>query len=669
MASNNLVDIIINARDNASKDIDRVSKSLDSLGKQGTKIAGALAGVSGSIAGMAPAVAGVGALASSFASAGVGAVAFGAVATGALNDVFEATDKTFQNLSDEGQKAYKDLQSFKTWWSGFTTEFEKPVFKVFGEGMKLVQNTMNALKPAIESVGNVLGGFMEKLNGSFKTDQVKSFFDYFNTTAGANLQAILTSAGNMFVGFMEILKAFAPLSEDMNGGLVKMTESFRKWAESLANSKGFQDFIEYAKENAPKVINTIKNIAGFVGDVVEALAPMGSAVLDMAQSFSEWLNNSPAVEDSLNKIKDAGQWVKDNLEEVKTTVVALGVAFVAFKATMAIVSTVQTAISIFRTLKTVIQTVRTAQIGLNLAMMANPVGLVVAAVIALIAIGILLWQNWDVIKAKALELWAKMKEMWDKIKAKIGEAVTNIIAKATEMKDKMIEKVKELASKAWNAIKTGVGNIITAIANWVSDMVAKAVELRNKFRDKVKEVMSKALDAVTDGVSDIISGIKDWFTDMVDSGKGLLEAFTKGITKGFKSAKDAVEKGMEKIRQFLPFSPAKKGALSDLDKSGASFFPTFAGGMMKSLPSMLKMAERGMSELHETLQAPAKANIGLERFSGGRNSMVVTHEIVGTVSVEGNGGKESILVAKKEIATTVVENDLFKGLRQSIRKR
>lgn len=50
-----------------------------------------------------------------------------------------------------------------------------------------------------------------------------------------------------------------------------------------------------------------------------------------------------------------------------------------------------------------------AQMGLNAAMTANPVGVVVVAIGALIAIGVALWQNWDTVKAKAFELWEGIK--------------------------------------------------------------------------------------------------------------------------------------------------------------------------------------------------------------------------------------------------------------------
>lgn len=54
----------------------------------------------------------------------------------------------------------------------------------------------------------------------------------------------------------------------------------------------------------------------------------------------------------------------------------------------------------------------TAQGALNTVMAANPIGAVILAVEALVAAGILLWKNWDTVKAKAGELQNKVKTVF-----------------------------------------------------------------------------------------------------------------------------------------------------------------------------------------------------------------------------------------------------------------
>lgn len=63
-----------------------------------------------------------------------------------------------------------------------------------------------------------------------------------------------------------------------------------------------------------------------------------------------------------------------------------------------------------------------AQGALNTVMAANPIGAVILAVEALVAAGILLWKNWDTVKAKAGELWTKVKTVFGGVRDTITGA-------------------------------------------------------------------------------------------------------------------------------------------------------------------------------------------------------------------------------------------------------
>ena len=67
-----------------------------------------------------------------------------------------------------------------------------------------------------------------------------------------------------------------------------------------------------------------------------------------------------------------------------------------------------------------------------------PILLIVAAIAAAIAIGVLLYKNWDKIKAKASELWTAIKKKF----ADIKQAITEPIKSAVDFVKRMIEKIK-----------------------------------------------------------------------------------------------------------------------------------------------------------------------------------------------------------------------------------
>lgn len=108
---------------------------------------------------------------------------------------------------------------------------------------------------------------------------------------------------------------------------------------------------------------------------------------------------------------------------------------------------------LFHTAVTIAQT--TAQIALtaatwlfNVAMMVltAPIWLVVAAIAALIAIGILLWKNWDRVKETAAALWSSIKAGWNLLVAQLAAVGQKILSALTWPFDEAKKKIGEAVS-------------------------------------------------------------------------------------------------------------------------------------------------------------------------------------------------------------------------------
>jgi phage-related protein len=236
--------------------------------------------------------------------------------------------------------------------------------------------------------------------------------------------------------------------------------------------------------------------------------------------------------------------------------------------------------------------------------------------------------------------------------------------------------ISKFAGKVWNYIKTMASNVVSTIKTGVSmwirsidDFVYKILRKITSFNTDLGLLFTRGWEAlkgiVKKGVGMIIDAVTGFGKTFLKAGKGLLEAFTDGIKKGIGKAKDAVESGMSAIRDFLPFSPAKKGALSDLDKSGESFFPTWYEGALKKVNPMTRAIGGAMSKMNSELQGKA-GNVQLEAFgSSGRTTVRQVIEVRGQVDVKGDNGNETVQVAGQ------IEEELvtIRDLRQAIRKR
>lgn len=121
---------------------------------------------------------------------------------------------------------------------------------------------------------------------------------------------------------------------------------------------------------------------------------------------------APKIEELIEKIKDASKWVKDNEDKINMWVGIILGASVAVGTFLLVLNwgTIMTAAA------TAIGKVRTAILLMNAAMLANPVGIVIAVIAGLVAAFIYLWNTCEPFR----QFWI---DLWDLVQKKTKEAV------------------------------------------------------------------------------------------------------------------------------------------------------------------------------------------------------------------------------------------------------
>ena len=198
-----------------------------------------------------------------------------------------------------------------------------------------------------------------------------------------------------------------------------------------------------------------------------AFTVVGTNVMPIMQRFSEWIiANMPVIQENTQKAFDiiraavemfatAINWARENADWLIPVVVGLAGALGALQ----IINVVNGLMTAWKA-STLAQTL--AQGGLNAVLAANPIGLVVLAIGALIAAGVALYMNWDTVKIKAQELWAKIKDVFNNIKATVTEIIDNIMGKITGFIDGVknaIQLVKNFFSSSKTSSGSGGGSI------------------------------------------------------------------------------------------------------------------------------------------------------------------------------------------------------------------
>ncbi|MDL2274331.1 phage tail tape measure protein [Oscillospiraceae bacterium OttesenSCG-928-G22] len=108
----------------------------------------------------------------------------------------------------------------------------------------------------------------------------------------------------------------------------------------------------------------------------------------------------------------------------KDTILALAAGFGAFAGTLVAV------VNAMKAVKTVMSGLKIVSglFGSTVGKTALIIGGVTAAIGLLVTAGVWLYQNWDTVKAKAQEIWAKVTEVWNNIKSSVSESIRNMVA-------------------------------------------------------------------------------------------------------------------------------------------------------------------------------------------------------------------------------------------------
>lgn len=317
------------------------------------------------------------------------------------------------------------------------------------------------------------------------------------------------------------------LNELSKLGLADVSKSYRDQNKDMIAAQQasveYQDTVAKMGEKIEPITTKIQQ--GFTKILEKILELVGG--VDM-EAFGASIDKafSYVTDTIIPAIVDGLQWILDNKDAIIAGIVGIGTAFLVFKVVSLITA-------ITKALKgmTIAQAAATAaQWLMNTALLANPIGLVIAAIAGLVAAFVLLWNKsegfrnfwiglWEKIKTAAGAVAEWFKNTWNAVIGWFKNLWAAIDLSATW------SKLKKGASDAW----AGVKNTFSKVGSFFGDTFRKAWQ-------KVKDVFSTG--------GKIFDGIKD---GIVTAFKTVVNAIIRGINK----VVSAPFKGLNKILDKL----------------------------------------------------------------------------------------------------------------------
>lgn len=383
-------------------------------------------------------------------------------------------------------------------------------------------------------------------------------------------KALSNAFARIDVIFVPVRLAVAELMQALSGLFGLFTGN-----EVTSAASSWEAFGAALGEIAGGVLEGLATGFAWLVDGVRLFASVIGHLIDGVSALCGWLLDLGGATNEANAAADPFAW--SNLGKVLGYVLGL---FVAWKAALLAVRGVMVAVSAATKAWAAVQWV------LNAAMSANPIGLVVIAIAGLIAAGAWLVQNWDEIAAWWNDLWGGIAawtvEKWD--------AITGTI------------------TGAWDSIISGITGFGVSILSGLQGAWDTASGAASAAWEGIKGIVSGAWDAIVGGIAgfgaSLLAGITEAWNavleffgglNLFESGAKLLSTFVDGIKSMASSVVESVEGVFTKVREYLPFSDAHVGPLSQLTLFGARMMTTLAEGVTSAQGGLVSKVSGALS--------------------------------------------------------------------------
>ena len=462
-----------------------------------------------------------------------------------------------------------------------------------GESYKYVAPLAQSMGLSIEDVTTALSAMsMAGIKGSQAGTSLR--------TVLANMakpsKTVATAMEELGLSITNSDGSFKPLDQIVTimrtefSGLTEDQQAY--YATALAGKEGMSGLISLlnlTQEEYDALSASMSNCSGIAGETAAVMQDnlqskveqLGGSLESLAIKLSEYV--VPYLTGLVEKITAAVDAFTNLSPGVQKAILVIA-GMVAVVGPLLIVigkviSAVGTIMTIIPKLAGVINVVKAAFAALNATMLVNPIVLIIAAIAALVAAFIYLWNTNEEFRQFWIDLW---------------------------------ENIKEVAIAAWNAIKEFLAAAWQAISSTAQSIWNGIKDFFSGVWEGIKDTASGILDTIKNGFNNAVSFITGLASSAYTWGSDIINGIVDGIESCIDKVKNAVMNVAETIRSFLHFSVPDEGPLTDYE----SWMPDFMSGLVKGIEKsrgMIAKAVDGVASdmvIHPRMEAMEFASAG-----------------------------------------------------------
>jgi hypothetical protein len=219
---------------------------------------------------------------------------------GSVAQAAEPANAALDNLNIAMGKLTPAQRRFARFIFGLKDEFQQLRAAAADPMLPGFQRAIEMLLPYLPDVANFISRISAQL-GSMAVQAARAlqgptwmkFFRYVDQSAVPAMQTWFDITNNLVDGLLNLYLSLTGLDGQIGRGLLGLSEDFARWAETLDKNQGYQEFIEYIRDNGPMVVHFFGELILLALRLLEAYAPIGAVALRVLSLIADGLNSIP----------------------------------------------------------------------------------------------------------------------------------------------------------------------------------------------------------------------------------------------------------------------------------------------------------------------------------------------------------------------------------------
>ncbi len=402
------------------------------------------------------------------------------------------------------------------------------------------------------------------------------------SAGGENLNVILDELGVTSLRQTDTMKRLSGASELMS----EMVDlSNQSWQENTALTEESEKRYQTAGSKIQQLKNTIQELCVKLGEI---LLPIVQKITNALSGFANWLTNLSPTAQKVILI-------------VLGLVAAIGPLLITIGKLVSSIGSIMTygpkVVSMFKMIKTAVS-------GLFSAFAANPIVLVIVAIIAAV---VLLWNKcewfrnlvmglFEAIKGAVIAVWENIKTVWDSVYpyfVALWEGIKAVFSVVATV-------IGGFFQAAWNAIKlvwdivvgyfTAIWEAIKAVFSVVATVISGFFQAAWNGITIIWDTVSSYFLLVWEGIKNIFSGVASFFKNIFSSAWNGIKSVFSGVSGFFQNIWNTIKNMFTNIGTTI--GNAIGGAFKNVVNSIISFAENTINGFIRAINGAINMINK-----------------------------------------------------------------------------